>query len=157
MKPRPLTIVLSLALLATLLLPATLLANDDEQRQREREALERMQQRYPNLLEAKNNQHIGETWQGVVELVPDRDIEDEEQRTRLRDMVRSENSDRRTLFGIWARRAGEEVTVDIVAARFRKLQYERSRPKHKVTDQQGSWMTYEQFQQRQREKEEEES
>ena len=157
MKRRPLTIVLSLALLATMLLPVTLLANGDDERQREREALERMKQRYPDLLEAKNDQLIGETWQGVVDLVPGRDIEDEQQRARVRDLVRGENSDRRTLFGIWARRAGEQVTVDMVAARFRKLQYERSRPKHKVTDQQGRWMTYEQFQQRQREKEEEES
>lgn len=130
-----------LFLLALLAAPALLLADADEDRQREREAIERMRERYPQLLAAKGRERIGETWQGLVAAVPGKDADDSaEQKQQVAHLIRDENSDRQTLFGIWARRAGPEVDVKLVAERFRKRQYDLARPDHWVTDHQGTWV-----------------
>ncbi|MCC5829754.1 MAG: DUF1318 domain-containing protein [Phycisphaeraceae bacterium] len=116
-------------------------------RDRARIIMERIQKRYPDLLEAKNDGFIGETRRGVVAIVPaNRERIPANRREAIERLVRDETSDRQQLFPIWARMINAErdpddppVTAAHAAEIYRAQQYELARAGHWLMDPEGRW------------------
>lgn len=95
------------------------------------ELRERFAERYPELARAKRDGIIGETWEGTVAVVSG--SADEE----IRDLLREENADRRTLYRIIAQR--EETTPEHVARRNARRNFDRANGNEYLRDREGNW------------------
>lgn len=137
MKNHPLTSLLVL-LLPVLFLAGPYAVAQQTDQDRIQIISERMKQRYEALLKAKDDGFIGETWAGLVAIVPaNRGNIPANQRDQIQRLVRDESSDRTELFQLMAREAG--TTPAAVAERFRIRQYGLAKPGHWQTDAEGRW------------------
>ncbi len=137
-------------------------ADDDDadaRRQELNELRQRFKERYPDLVRLKNEQKIGETYQGRIEAVkagylkqpidPDADKDDEDVMTIGR-FVALENKDRSRLYALLAREM--EIEAKVVAARNAARAFEEARADHYVRDADGEWLTGKQWREKQEEK-----
>ena len=91
-----------------------------------------MQNRYPELVQAKNQGHVGEAWNGLVGIVHDNVP------GNVREMVNAENNDRRDLFQIIAAETG--TSVQEVALQNRIRMYRLADDNHFVQDPDRNWV-----------------
>lgn len=94
------------------------------------ELRERFAERYPELVKAKREGVIGETWSGGVAVVRDAD----EERQKL---VREENADRKRLYEIIAER--EDTTPELVGRRNARRNFQRAEEGDYLRDENGNW------------------
>ncbi len=119
-------------LVVTFILPLLLLWAGAAVSQDRDAVVDSMKQRYPALLEAKNNGLVGEAWTGLVDVVkPDAPA-------RVKSFVNAENNDRRTLFQIIAKETGTPITEVAVQNRIR--QYRLAGDNHFVQDKNRNWV-----------------
>ena len=112
-------------ILALLLIPATLaFAASKEELQK------RFKQRYPELKELKQAGTIGETSEGFVDFVKDRD-------SKAAKTVDSENADRKELYALVAKETN--VTPEDVAARNAKRNHDKLQPGEYYKGEDGKW------------------
>ena len=91
-----------------------------------------MKNRYPALLEAKNQGLVGEAWTGLVGLV------DPNAPASIKALADNENLDRRNLFQAIARETG--TSLEEVARQNRIRQYRLAEDNHFIQDQNRRWV-----------------
>ncbi|HEX8522737.1 MAG TPA: YdbL family protein [Tepidisphaeraceae bacterium] len=97
---------------------------------RENEIKERLKQRYPKIQELKKQGVVGETFEGYIDFVKGA-------KGDAKQLVDSENSDRKEVFQIIADRTG--TTVDKVAERAGKRAFEKASAGEFLKDASGKW------------------
>jgi len=93
----------------------------------------RFKQRYPKLLKAKDDGKVGETFKGFVEAVKPEFLDDK----ALKKLVDDENTDRKTLYGILAKKEG--TTPEKVAERNAVREFKKAKPGHYLKNKDGKW------------------
>ena len=93
----------------------------------------RFEKRYPQILEFKTQGKIGETTQGLLEIVDSKDSSN----TTLSKLIGEENSDRSDLYKLIA--DDEKTTPDKVAARTAQRNYAKARPGEYLKRPDGKW------------------
>lgn len=102
------------------------------QAQDKQAVVQSMQQRYAQLVQAKDQGLVGEAWNGLVALVEDNVPQN------IRDLMEAENSDRRALFQIIAQETG--TSVQEVARQNRIRMYRLAKDEHFLQDQNRNWV-----------------
>ena len=125
MKTKMKTRTVLTMLLAILLVPATALFASSKE-----ELRDRFKQRYPELRELKQAGTIGETSEGFVDFVKDKD-------SKATKLVDEENKDRRELYAIVAKETN--TTPELVAEHNAKRNHDRLKPGEYYRGADGKW------------------
>jgi uncharacterized protein YdbL (DUF1318 family) len=99
----------------------------------------RLEQRYPDILAAKTSGKIGETWQGLVEVVR----VDAKDQAAIEALIKQENADRRALYEVIAAQTSTDkvkVTVDEVGEQSGGRSYRRAKPQEYFKTREGVWI-----------------
>jgi uncharacterized protein YdbL (DUF1318 family) len=110
---KSITVTLFSALLALLILPGALLAQETKMDK----LRDRFKERYPQVQELKKAGIVGETSDGYLDYVKKKDA-------KAADLVDAENADRKTLYESIAKEKG--TTVDLVAAQAAKRNFTKA-------------------------------
>ena len=97
------------------------------------EIKERMKNRYPDLARLKEQQKIGETYQGLVESVAKKDGQDGD----IARIINEENADRSTLYPLVAGQTG--TTAAAVAVINAQRVFQKAGPLEYFKDKDGVW------------------
>lgn len=100
---------------------------------------QRLEQRYPQILAEKRQGNVGETWQGLVEIVdPSKAID-----SAIKALIERENADRRALYEIIAAETAEDgvkVTAAQVGERNGQRNFRRAKPAEYFKSREGVWI-----------------
>lgn len=128
--PRLLLSILIATLSLGVLMPVSVFADDGNKTA----ILDRMKQRFPQLLTAQKSGQIGEAWSGYVAVPP--------QAAKVSDAVRKlvtdENNDRKALYAILAKEL--EVSVSTVASNNRTRLYKKAASGVWLQKPDGTWV-----------------
>jgi len=97
------------------------------------ELQKRFKARYPDLVKAKTDGKVGETYEGIVDAVKPDYLKDKE----LKKLVDEESADRRTLYELMAK--SQNTTPEKVAERNRIRNFEKAKSGEYLRDKDQKW------------------
>jgi uncharacterized protein YdbL (DUF1318 family) len=99
------------------------------------EIINRMAKRLPKLRHYKDAGKIGETYNGLVEAVKEKDAQEDK---ALRQLATAENADRKAFYALTAKKF--ETTPEIVARSAGIRNFKAARPEHWLKLKSGKWV-----------------